>query len=163
MRNTVKPPSDPIETIRVAVPTENLGGPASNAWQVAASTGWQAAKQNRVPAMVMWLFGMGVIIGYFFVPPVHDLLDSVGRVKELFGWKFSLCFDRGFWRTDSGNHCQICSTTRGAGQPRVDRRQYIVVGLQRSRSTCSINFRNGYSERRSISVPSHLKRSVISS
>ncbi len=38
----------------------------------------------------MWLFGVAIIVGYFFVPTIHNWLDSVGRFKEAFGWKFSL-------------------------------------------------------------------------
>ena len=53
-------------------------------------TGWTAAKQNRIPAVVMWLFGIAIVSGYFLVPAIHDGLNSVGQFKEFFGWKFSL-------------------------------------------------------------------------
>ncbi len=61
-----------------------------SAWTVAWKTGWLAAKQNQVPAVVMWLFGVAIVSGYFLVPAIHDGLNSAGEFKAYFGWKFSL-------------------------------------------------------------------------
>jgi hypothetical protein len=59
-------------------------------WLVAWRTGWLAAKQNRIPGIAMWLFGIAVLAGYFLVPAFHEWLDAIGRLKQLWGWKFSL-------------------------------------------------------------------------
>jgi hypothetical protein len=56
---------------------------------VAISTGWRAAKQNRIAAIALWLFGILLITGYFLVPTVHEFLESIGRLKTNWGWSFS--------------------------------------------------------------------------
>ncbi len=38
----------------------------------------------------MWLFGTSLIVGYYFVPQVHDLLENLGKFKARYGWKFSV-------------------------------------------------------------------------
>lgn len=63
---------------------------SGNPWWVAVTTGWKAAQQNKFAAIALWLFGMLLIIGYFFVPPVHEVLESIGRIKTSYGWKFSV-------------------------------------------------------------------------
>ena len=63
---------------------------ASSPWQVAASTGWQAAKNNKIPAIAMWLFGIAIVGGYFAIPAFRNYLESVGAYKESCGWKFSV-------------------------------------------------------------------------
>lgn len=61
-----------------------------SAWRTALDTGWSAAQSNRIPAIAMWIFGVAIVVGYFFIPPVHNALEAVGRLKFSFGWKFSL-------------------------------------------------------------------------
>ncbi len=61
-----------------------------NPWRVAVTTGWKAAKENRFAAVALWLFGVLLITGYFYVPSVHDVLESIGRIKTSYGWKFSV-------------------------------------------------------------------------
>jgi hypothetical protein len=62
----------------------------ASALRIAWVKGCQAARRNRLPGFVMWLFGIAIVGGYFFVPAVHELLNSIGRFKIEMGWKFSL-------------------------------------------------------------------------
>lgn len=84
-----------LEDLDIPGESETPGRDAENArsysaWHVATRTGWMAAKQNRIPAFVLWLFGIGIVAGYFYVPAIHDGLESAGRFKESYGWRFSL-------------------------------------------------------------------------
>lgn len=85
-----KPDAAQVQTVPPRTIPKPGGCSSPTAWKAAWITGCLAARQNRFPAVVLWLFGVTVIVGYFFVPPVQELLDSVGRVKTTFGWKFSL-------------------------------------------------------------------------
>ena len=51
--------------------------------------GWEAAKLNRIPAMGLWIFGILLIVGYFFVPAIQDILVQVGDFKTRWGLAFS--------------------------------------------------------------------------
>lgn len=57
--------------------------------QVAWKTGRQAILQNQLPALVLWLFGSALVLSYYFLPSVQQGLDSLGRLKLQWGWKFS--------------------------------------------------------------------------
>ena len=60
-----------------------------NPWRIAWKTGTQAVRRNRWAALVLWAFGSGIILGYLFVPPVHQALEQVGQLKTRWGWRFS--------------------------------------------------------------------------
>ena len=56
----------------------------------ALSTGLKAARQNRIPGIVMWFLAMTIIVGYYFFEPIHAVLESIGQFKQQWGWNFSL-------------------------------------------------------------------------
>lgn len=59
-------------------------------FQTAWATGVRAARANRIPAMILWLFGIALITNYFLVAPATQLLDSVGELKTRIGLLFSM-------------------------------------------------------------------------
>ncbi|QDS97164.1 Mpv17/PMP22 family protein [Adhaeretor mobilis] len=59
--------------------------PLRVAWQ----TGRQAYIQNQLPILILWLFTIALVLGYFFLPSVQLGLEYVGRLKSDWGWKFS--------------------------------------------------------------------------
>ena len=61
-----------------------------NAWSQAWKTGVQAARRNLLPGIVLWVFGTLLICGYFFHPPLQQILDRLGDFKQSQGWRFSL-------------------------------------------------------------------------
>lgn len=63
---------------------------SSSPFAEAVTKGLMAAKQNRIPGLLMCLFGIALIIGYYQVPPVHRVLDQVGEIKTRWGWVFSM-------------------------------------------------------------------------
>jgi hypothetical protein len=71
----------------------NTENPHSTAPLSSLRVAWQAGRQalvhNRLPALLLWLFGLAIILGYCFLPSVHQGLDSVGRLKSRWGWRFS--------------------------------------------------------------------------
>ena len=48
-----------------------------------------AMVQNRLPTAILWLFGLGLIIGYYKWPPMEACLNGLGDVKSRFGFVFS--------------------------------------------------------------------------
>jgi hypothetical protein len=69
--------ADSIQTARPAL---------RDAWQ----TGLRAAYQNRLPGLVLWLFGLGILTGYWFLPSIQEMFESIGRFKSQWGWRYSL-------------------------------------------------------------------------
>ena len=61
------------------------GHPLRKAWE----TGRLAFRKNRTPAVLLWLFGTVLVLGYYQVPAIREQLDAVGQVKQQWGWRFS--------------------------------------------------------------------------
>lgn len=57
---------------------------------LACKNGWKAARRHRVPGIIMWLLGVGIIAGYYHVPAIHHFLEAIGQIKQEWGWRFSL-------------------------------------------------------------------------
>ncbi len=58
-------------------------------WGIAWQQGVAAAKHNVYPAVGLWLFGVGLVLCYFLVAPIHDWLEQVGEFKLRTGWPFA--------------------------------------------------------------------------
>ena len=65
--------------------TEVLMSPLIRAW----NQGIAAARHNRKPAIFLWLFGIALILSYFYVPPVTNVLESVRELKQKWGLLFA--------------------------------------------------------------------------
>ena len=59
--------------------------PTGSVWR----QGWAAAKVNVLPAVLLWLTGTAVLLGYWFAPPVQDLLAEVAKVRLAYGFAFA--------------------------------------------------------------------------
>ena len=62
---------------------------SSQPFRHAVRTGLKAAKANRIPAILLWFFGLTLIVAYSQVPSVHHLLEQLREVKEQWGLIFS--------------------------------------------------------------------------
>jgi len=62
----------------------------NNALSIALEKGKQAAWKNRWPGLALWIFGVAVIVGYFWIAPVRSGLESLGEFKTRYGLLFSL-------------------------------------------------------------------------
>jgi len=51
--------------------------------------GWQAARTNALPGVIIAAIALGVLTGYHRWPAFHDALESVRGWKERFGFLFS--------------------------------------------------------------------------
>lgn len=51
--------------------------------------GWQAARTNALPGLLIVIIALGVLIGYHRWPAFHDALEVVSDWKERFGFTFS--------------------------------------------------------------------------
>ncbi len=70
-----------------------LGEPSDETQSALRAAWWmgrQAAYRNRWPGLVMWIFGLAILGGYFLVPTIHEALNTIGHFKSQLGWKFSL-------------------------------------------------------------------------
>ena len=52
--------------------------------------GWEAAKANAAPALVLQMLMLLLLLGYYFYPPVTSLLIALSRYKERYGVAFVL-------------------------------------------------------------------------
>ena len=64
---------------------DGSGGP----WRRALRLGGKAALRNRVPALFLWLFGVGLIAGYYLFPPVSSALQQLQVWKAETGLLFA--------------------------------------------------------------------------
>ncbi len=55
----------------------------------AARAGISSARENAVPGIILWAFAVAVIAGFYFVPPVTDLLARLGALKARSGYAYS--------------------------------------------------------------------------
>lgn len=51
--------------------------------------GVRAARVNYLPAMLLWLIAVGLVVAYYQVESVRELLAVVGNFKERFGFLYS--------------------------------------------------------------------------
>lgn len=58
--------------------------------RTAIATGKQAAWQNRYAGLCLWLFGCGIVLGYFNVPLIRDAFERLGDFKLRTGWAFGI-------------------------------------------------------------------------
>ncbi|MFT4175508.1 MAG: hypothetical protein QM627_02525 [Luteolibacter sp.] len=52
--------------------------------------GWQAAKANLVPGLVIQAIMLALLLAYYFYPPTTDLLNRLAGVKQAWGYGYSL-------------------------------------------------------------------------
>lgn len=64
---------------------DDTNGALVRAWH----QGTAALRQNIIPGICLWIFGIIIVAGYFFVPAFHDSLESLGQLKLRWGWMFS--------------------------------------------------------------------------
>jgi hypothetical protein len=50
---------------------------------------WQGMRFNLRPALVLQAFALVIVCGYFWSPPVKDVLDVVGAAKLRYGYGYS--------------------------------------------------------------------------
>ncbi len=55
----------------------------------AFADGVQAARQNRIAGIALWIFGCAIIAGYYLVPAFHEVLEQVAEWKARWGFLFS--------------------------------------------------------------------------
>ena len=53
----------------------------------AVRIGWESAKANVVPTVVLWGFAFCLVLAYYFIPNVSVCLERVRDWQEAFGWK----------------------------------------------------------------------------
>lgn len=61
-----------------------------NSLRTAIGTGKQAAWQNRYAGLCLWLFGCGIVLGYYNVPLIRDSFEALGELKLRSGWVFGI-------------------------------------------------------------------------
>ena len=61
----------------------------NSAFRQAFQKGVAAAKHNLYPAIGLWVFGVLLIICYFYVAPVRDWLNQLAVFKSNTGWIFA--------------------------------------------------------------------------
>lgn len=49
--------------------------------QEAARLGWGGARANLLPAVALWVVGIGLVLAYHTIPPFSRALDQVGELK----------------------------------------------------------------------------------
>lgn len=60
--------------------------PLAVAWKKGKTAAWI----NRWPGLCLWGFGVGLIASYYSLPVVQEFLESLGRLKTYWGWRFSV-------------------------------------------------------------------------
>ena len=49
--------------------------------------GWESAKANAVPTVILWSFAVGLVLAYYFVPGMAALLEPIRKWQETNGWR----------------------------------------------------------------------------
>ena len=65
------------------------GGTRNSFW-----IGWESAKANAVPMVVLWMASVALVFGYYFVPGVAAMLAPLKSWQDAWGWKAA--FGNGF-------------------------------------------------------------------
>jgi hypothetical protein len=50
---------------------------------------WQGMRFNLRPGLVLQVFALAIVVGYFWSPQVRDVLDVVGALKVRYGYGYS--------------------------------------------------------------------------
>ncbi len=58
-------------------------------WSNSVRRGWEAARTNALPGLIIVLVALGVLVGYHQCPAFHDMLEVVRGWKLRFGFAFS--------------------------------------------------------------------------
>ena len=48
--------------------------------------GWESAKANAVPMLILWAVAVCLIVGYYYVPGVADCFEPLARWQRESGW-----------------------------------------------------------------------------
>jgi hypothetical protein len=57
--------------------------------RAAARAGLSSARANALPGFILWIAAMAIVAGYYFLSPVRDALDALGRIKASGGFLYS--------------------------------------------------------------------------
>jgi hypothetical protein len=91
----------PSPTVRDAVSSDGDGGlaPAAPGAEIVAdpaprpagplAQGLVAARANVLPALVLQIVAVSILLGYYYVEPVHGALEAVSELKQRYGYAFS--------------------------------------------------------------------------
>jgi hypothetical protein len=55
-------------------------------WQLTVAS----LRANVVPGLILWVFGLAIVIGYYYWPAFAEALGAVGRVKQRYGLWYSI-------------------------------------------------------------------------
>ncbi len=55
----------------------------------AVRAGMSSARENAVPGIILWAFAVAIIAGFYFVPPITELLARLGALKSRSGYAYS--------------------------------------------------------------------------
>jgi len=69
---------------------DNIGPVIQSPLAVAWAKGKQAAWENRFIGICLWLVGILIVVGYYRVEPVREVLNSLGDWKIRSGWIFAV-------------------------------------------------------------------------
>jgi hypothetical protein len=72
--------TDPIAILPTQAPAAPVA-PAAPPWRV----GFQAARANLRPGLALAAFALAILIGYYFIPPVHHALAHIANLKDHLG------------------------------------------------------------------------------
>ena len=64
--------------------------PTRTAHRPPLAIGWEAAKANAVPALILQALMCGILLGYYLHPPTAALLDRLAHYKADYGLRFVL-------------------------------------------------------------------------
>ncbi len=62
---------------------------STNRIATAARAGISSARENAVPGIILWAFAVAIIAGFYFVPPITELLARLGELKSRSGYAYS--------------------------------------------------------------------------
>ncbi|MBB6430396.1 Mpv17/PMP22 family protein [Algisphaera agarilytica] len=68
----------------MSLPPSRSPDPAIHPWQA----GLAAARANAVPGAVLSVFAVGLLVSYWYVPPVTAALNALADLKAELGWMF---------------------------------------------------------------------------
>lgn len=74
----------PEPASRVAMPRDSNQPPPIAPWRA----GVVAARANAVPGVVLSIFAVGLLLSYWYVPPVTAALEALADLKVAWGWPF---------------------------------------------------------------------------
>ncbi len=60
------------------------------AWKGATEGGWEAARVNLIPGLVLQAFALALLLCYYFQPSAHAVLDQLAALKSRLGFPFSI-------------------------------------------------------------------------